>query len=29
MKGTIKGEAIAGSATAMSNTVEWSMARPK
>lgn len=29
MKGTIKGDAIAGSATAMDNTVEWSMARPK
>jgi hypothetical protein len=29
MKGTIKGEAIAGTATAMGSTVEWSMARPK
>jgi hypothetical protein len=29
MKGTIKDEAIAGSATAMGSTVEWSMARPK
>lgn len=29
MTGTLKGEAITGTATAMSNTVEWSMARPK
>lgn len=29
MKGTIKGDAIVGSAAAMDNTVEWSMARPK
>lgn len=29
MKGTLKGEAINGNATAMGNTVEWSMVRPK
>ncbi|WP_239490295.1 hypothetical protein [Luteitalea sp. TBR-22] len=29
MKGTVKGEAITGDATAMGNTVEWSMVRPK
>jgi hypothetical protein len=29
MKGTIKGDTIAGNATAMGSTVEWSMARPK
>lgn len=29
MKGTIKGDAIAGTATAMGTTVDWSMARQK
>jgi len=29
MKGTIKGDAITGTATAMDNSVAWSMARPK
>ena len=29
MKGTVKGDTISGDATAMSNTVEWSMVRPK
>lgn len=29
MKGTIKGDAIAGTASAMGNTVDWSMARRK